>query len=206
MPCPVVRQSANVITVGVAAWSDAALTINPASPAPARRSGAAPGSGSSAGANKPANGEDPDLAAFALAFADDAAGRALLEVVFGNSPFLGRCLLIDMASIRAISSPWSRRCLPRIGRRFETPLPPRKRTRAADHAGPARRRGAASHSSSRWPTLPACGALERVTGRAQRLCRCVRRCRGRRICCSGASMPATWRRRMPPSRCARPGW
>jgi len=44
--------------------------------------------------------EDPDLAAFALAFADDAAGSALLEAVFGNSPFLGRCLLLDMASIR----------------------------------------------------------------------------------------------------------
>ena len=43
--------------------------------------------------------EDPDLAAFALAFADDAAGGALLEAVFGNSPFLGRCLLLDMASI-----------------------------------------------------------------------------------------------------------
>src|SRR5512145_2987645 len=43
--------------------------------------------------------EDPDLAAFALAFADDAAGSALLEAVFGNSPFLGRCLLMDMASI-----------------------------------------------------------------------------------------------------------
>jgi glutamate-ammonia-ligase adenylyltransferase len=44
-------------------------------------------------------GEDADLAAFALALADDAAGSALLEAVFGNSPFLGRCLLMDMASI-----------------------------------------------------------------------------------------------------------
>src|SRR6185312_11751663 len=43
--------------------------------------------------------DDHDLAAFALAFADDAAGSALLEAVFGNSPFLGRCLLMDMASI-----------------------------------------------------------------------------------------------------------
>src|SRR5215470_11206577 len=43
--------------------------------------------------------EDPDLAAFALSFADDATGSALLEAVFGNSPFLGRCLLMDMASI-----------------------------------------------------------------------------------------------------------
>ncbi|MGH6959701.1 MAG: bifunctional [glutamine synthetase] adenylyltransferase/[glutamine synthetase]-adenylyl-L-tyrosine phosphorylase, partial [Dongiaceae bacterium] len=44
--------------------------------------------------------EDADLAAFALALADDAAGSALLEAVFGNSPFLARCLLQDMASIR----------------------------------------------------------------------------------------------------------
>ena len=44
--------------------------------------------------------EDPDLAAFALDFADDATGQALLDAVFGNSPFLGRCLLMDMASIR----------------------------------------------------------------------------------------------------------
>jgi glutamate-ammonia-ligase adenylyltransferase len=43
--------------------------------------------------------EDPDLAAFALAFADDATGNALLETVFGSSPFLGRCLLLEMASI-----------------------------------------------------------------------------------------------------------
>src|SRR5262245_38711056 len=43
--------------------------------------------------------DDPDLAAFALAFADDATGSALLEAVFGNSPFLGRCLLMDMPSI-----------------------------------------------------------------------------------------------------------
>jgi len=43
--------------------------------------------------------EDPDLAAFALAFADDPTGNALLETVFGNSPFLGRCLLLEMASI-----------------------------------------------------------------------------------------------------------
>src|SRR4029453_13712429 len=43
--------------------------------------------------------EDADLAAFALALADDATGSALLAAVFGNSPFLGRCLLMDMASI-----------------------------------------------------------------------------------------------------------
>src|SRR5262249_55066418 len=43
--------------------------------------------------------EDPALAAFAQAFADDAPGHALLEAVFGGSPFLGRCLLLEMASI-----------------------------------------------------------------------------------------------------------
>src|SRR5262245_59056864 len=46
--------------------------------------------------------DDPDLAAFALAFADDATGSALLESVFGNSPFLGRCLLLDLASIQPL--------------------------------------------------------------------------------------------------------
>jgi glutamate-ammonia-ligase adenylyltransferase len=43
--------------------------------------------------------EDPGLAAFSTAFADDPAGRALLEAVFGNSPFLGRCLLLEMAAV-----------------------------------------------------------------------------------------------------------
>src|SRR5882672_9275178 len=75
-----------------------ALTINPASlprpgdPARARL-------GRERWREQAGHCEDPDLAAFALAFADDAAGGALLEAVFGNSPFLGRCLLLDMASI-----------------------------------------------------------------------------------------------------------
>ncbi len=42
---------------------------------------------------------DPDLAVFAASFADEPAGRALLAAVFGNSPFLGRCLLLDMATV-----------------------------------------------------------------------------------------------------------
>jgi glutamate-ammonia-ligase adenylyltransferase len=42
---------------------------------------------------------DPELAATAQAFADDAGGRALLEVLFGSSPFLGRCLLLEMAAL-----------------------------------------------------------------------------------------------------------
>ena len=43
--------------------------------------------------------DDPDLAAFAWAFAEDAAGHTLLTTIFGNSPFLGRCLLLDMATV-----------------------------------------------------------------------------------------------------------
>ena len=37
--------------------------------------------------------EDPQLAAFAADLAGDPGGRALLEAVFGNSPFLTQCLL-----------------------------------------------------------------------------------------------------------------
>jgi len=43
--------------------------------------------------------EDREVADFALAFAEDTAGHALLAAVFGNSPFLGRCLLLDMATV-----------------------------------------------------------------------------------------------------------
>jgi glutamate-ammonia-ligase adenylyltransferase len=43
---------------------------------------------------------DPGLAAFAASFAEEPAGRALLAAVFGNSPFLGRCLLLDMDTVR----------------------------------------------------------------------------------------------------------
>ena len=46
--------------------------------------------------------EDPDVAGFASAFAADSSGRTLLEAVFGNSPFLGRCLLGDMTTAHAI--------------------------------------------------------------------------------------------------------
>jgi len=45
--------------------------------------------------------DDPELAAFAAALADDAGGRALLEAVFGNSPFLSHCLLAEMATARS---------------------------------------------------------------------------------------------------------
>ena len=48
--------------------------------------------------------DDPDLADFALALADQPAGRALLEAVFGNSPFLGRCLLLEMPTVRQLVS------------------------------------------------------------------------------------------------------
>lgn len=48
--------------------------------------------------------DDPDLADFALALADQPAGRSLLESVFGNSPFLGRCLLLEMPTVRQLVS------------------------------------------------------------------------------------------------------
>jgi glutamate-ammonia-ligase adenylyltransferase len=41
------------------------------------------------------DGANGELAAFALAFVEDRAGRALLESIFGNSPFLTNCLLSD---------------------------------------------------------------------------------------------------------------
>ncbi len=44
--------------------------------------------------------DDPDLAAFARALSEDPGGRALLEAVFGNSPFLGQCLLREPAFLR----------------------------------------------------------------------------------------------------------
>jgi [glutamine synthetase] adenylyltransferase / [glutamine synthetase]-adenylyl-L-tyrosine phosphorylase len=42
--------------------------------------------------------EDRALAGHAKALADDAAGRLLLEVIFGNSPFLTQCLLHDIGT------------------------------------------------------------------------------------------------------------
>jgi [glutamine synthetase] adenylyltransferase / [glutamine synthetase]-adenylyl-L-tyrosine phosphorylase len=44
----------------------------------------------------------PDLAAFARALIDDAPGRALLESVFGNSPFLTHCCLRETGFLRSI--------------------------------------------------------------------------------------------------------
>src|SRR5215510_10579440 len=44
--------------------------------------------------------DDRDLGNFATAFAEDSRGHALLEAVFGNSPFLGRSLLREMATAR----------------------------------------------------------------------------------------------------------
>src|SRR3546814_15844751 len=40
---------------------------------------------------------DPAIAAFAAAVSGDAAGKAVLEAVFGNSPFLSQCLLAESA-------------------------------------------------------------------------------------------------------------
>ncbi|MDH3233301.1 MAG: hypothetical protein OEQ29_07225, partial [Alphaproteobacteria bacterium] len=44
------------------------------------------------------NLEDPAVAGRAEALADDAASRLLLEVIFGNSPFLTQCLLNDIGT------------------------------------------------------------------------------------------------------------
>ena len=40
--------------------------------------------------------ENPEIARFAQALADDPAGRRLLDAVFSNSPFLTHCLLSDL--------------------------------------------------------------------------------------------------------------
>lgn len=45
---------------------------------------------------------DADLAAFAHALADDPTGGALLEAVFGNSPFLTQCALREQAFLRDV--------------------------------------------------------------------------------------------------------
>jgi len=46
--------------------------------------------------------DDPDVAQFARALADQPNGRALLDPLFANSPFLGDCLLSDAAFLRTI--------------------------------------------------------------------------------------------------------
>jgi glutamate-ammonia-ligase adenylyltransferase len=43
---------------------------------------------------------DSELAGFYEALADDATGRALLDAVFGNSPYLGRCLIQEAGCVR----------------------------------------------------------------------------------------------------------
>jgi glutamate-ammonia-ligase adenylyltransferase len=40
--------------------------------------------------------DDAELAQFARALADDPRGGSLLEAIFANSPFLTRCVLMDM--------------------------------------------------------------------------------------------------------------
>jgi glutamate-ammonia-ligase adenylyltransferase len=45
--------------------------------------------------------QDEAGASFVAALESDPAGRALLEAVFGNSPFLGRCLALEIDSLRA---------------------------------------------------------------------------------------------------------
>jgi glutamate-ammonia-ligase adenylyltransferase len=46
--------------------------------------------------------DDPDVARFARALADRPFGRALLDPLFANSPFLGDCLLSDAAFFKTI--------------------------------------------------------------------------------------------------------
>ncbi|MDH3229984.1 MAG: bifunctional [glutamine synthetase] adenylyltransferase/[glutamine synthetase]-adenylyl-L-tyrosine phosphorylase [Alphaproteobacteria bacterium] len=45
---------------------------------------------------------DPELAGFYEAVAGDGAGRALLDAVFGNSPYLGRCLIQEAGCARDV--------------------------------------------------------------------------------------------------------
>ena len=45
--------------------------------------------------------QDGERAAFLADLESDSAGRALLDTVFGNSPYLGRCLTQEMDSLRA---------------------------------------------------------------------------------------------------------
>jgi [glutamine synthetase] adenylyltransferase / [glutamine synthetase]-adenylyl-L-tyrosine phosphorylase len=45
---------------------------------------------------------DPDLAAFARALIEDPAGKAMLESVFGNSPFLTQCCLREVGFLRSL--------------------------------------------------------------------------------------------------------
>ncbi|MDJ0948477.1 MAG: bifunctional [glutamine synthetase] adenylyltransferase/[glutamine synthetase]-adenylyl-L-tyrosine phosphorylase [Alphaproteobacteria bacterium] len=47
--------------------------------------------------------EDRAARRFGKAFADDPAGRRLLEAVFGNSPFLGRCMLAEIPLVHSLS-------------------------------------------------------------------------------------------------------
>ena len=46
--------------------------------------------------------DDPGLAEFARTVADDEHGALLLNAVFGNSPFLGQCILADLAFTRRL--------------------------------------------------------------------------------------------------------
>lgn len=57
-----------------------------------------------------------ELAAFALALAEDRAGRALLESIFGNSPFLTNCLLLDGDVLPAVLAQGPQPVLEELGR------------------------------------------------------------------------------------------
>ena len=46
--------------------------------------------------------DDPELARYARRLAAEPAGRALLEAVFGNSPYLSQCLMVDPSFVRSL--------------------------------------------------------------------------------------------------------
>jgi len=58
--------------------------------------------------------QDAPLAEHAASFADDEFGRPLLEVIFGNSPFLTQCLLQDIGTVVAWRKAGSGKILPEI--------------------------------------------------------------------------------------------
>ena len=62
------------------------------------------------------DGANGELAAFALALAEDRAGRALLESIFGNSPFLTNCLLLDGDVLPAVLAQGPQPVLEELGR------------------------------------------------------------------------------------------
>src|SRR5579883_985311 len=63
--------------------------------------------------------DSADLAGFARKLAEDAAGRRILEAVFGNSPFLTRCCLKEVRLVRQFVRHGPEAALERLIRRVE---------------------------------------------------------------------------------------